>query len=109
MSKRKYWITSLFLLLFTMSISVTVFPCGIINVYGLFGEVITSAIIEDKEQKIDNIKSIKYEKVQTAKGVNIFNVWFEMLTGVVCICFCADLVKLPPEDTIVTLKVRMDN
>ena len=109
MGKKKYWIIRLFLVLFTMSVSVAVLSCGIINVHGLFGEVITSTVTEDKEQGIGNIKSIDHEKVKTVKGVNILNVWFEILLAVVWINFCADLTKLPRGDTIVTLKVRMDN
>lgn len=106
---KKYWIIRLFFILFTVSVSVSVLPCGITNVHGVFGEIVTSAVGEDSEQEIVNIKSIAHKKVQTAKGANILNVWFEILAAVVCIRFCAKLVKLPRGDTIVTLKVRMDN
>lgn len=109
MDKKKYWIIRLFFVLFSMSVSIAILPCGIINVHGLFGEVVTSTVVEDKGKEIVNIKSIDHEKVQTVKGVNILNVWFEILIAVVCISFCANLVKLPRGDTIVTLKVRMDN
>lgn len=106
---KKYWIIRLFFVLFTVSVSATVLPCAIINVHGLFGEIVTSTAVEDKEQKIVNIQSNDHEKVQSVKGVNIPNVCFEILVAVVCISFCADLVNLPRGDTIVTLKVRMDN
>ncbi|MBD5545550.1 MAG: hypothetical protein HDR01_15240 [Lachnospiraceae bacterium] len=109
MGKKKHWIIRLFFVLFAMSVSVAVFPCGIINVHGLFGEVITSTVAEDKEQEIVNIKFIDHERVKTAKGVTILNVWFEILIAVIWISFCANLFKLPRGDTIVTLKVRMDN
>lgn len=109
MDKKKYWMIRLFFVLFVISVSVTILPCGIINVHGLFGEIITSTVAEDKEQEIVNIKSIDHEKVKIAKGVNILNVWFEILIAVVWIRFCANLIKLPRGDTIVTLKVRMDN
>ena len=109
MDKKKYWIIRLFFVLFSMSVSIAILPCGIINVHGLFGEVVTSTVVEDKGKEIVNIKSIDHEKVQTVKGVNILNVWFEILIAVVCISFCANLVKLPRGNTIVTLKVRMDN
>lgn len=109
MDKKKYWIIRLFFVLFSMSVSIAILPCGIINVHGLFGEVVTSTVVEDKGKEIVNIKSIDHEKVQTVKGVNILNVWFEIMIAVVCISFCANLAKLPRGDTIVTLKVRMDN
>ncbi len=109
MDKRKYWIIQLFLVLFTISVSVAGIPCGIINVHGLFGEIVTSTVAEDQEQETVNIKSIDHEKAQTVKGVNIFNIWFEVLIAVVCISFCSNLVRIPRGDTIITFKVRMDN
>lgn len=107
--KKKYWIIQIFLVIFTVSVSASVLPCGIINVHGLFSEVTASTVVEDKEQEVVNIKFTHYKKVQTVKGANIFNIWFEMLAAAVCISFCANLNKLPRGDTIVTLKVRMDN
>lgn len=56
MDKRKYLIIRLFFVLFTMSVSVAVLPSGIINVHGLFGEVTTAAVVEDKDQEIADIK-----------------------------------------------------
>lgn len=109
MGKKKYWIIRLFFVFFTLSVSVAILPCGIINIHGIFGEVIKSIVIEDEEQEVINIRFIRHEKVQTEKGINIFNVWFAILMVVVCISFCANLAKLPRGDTIVTLKVRMDN
>lgn len=109
MDKRKYWVIRLFIVLFTMSVSVAVLPCGIINVHGLFGEVTASTVVEDKDQEVANIKSIYHEKIQKAKSINVFNIWFEILITVICICFLTNLIRLPRSDTIVTLKVRMDN
>lgn len=109
MGRKKYWILRLFFVLFTMSVSVAILPCGTINVHGLFGEVTTHVIVEDKEQDIISIKDVGYKKVQTVKGINILNIWFELLITVVYISFCANLIKLPRGDTIVTLKVRMDD
>lgn len=109
MNKKKYWITQLFFVLFTLSVSTTVLPWGNINVHGIFGEVTSLAIIEDKDQEIENIKPGYNEVVQKIKGVNIINIWFEVLIMVICIRFCANLIRLPRGDTIVTLKARMDD
>lgn len=109
MDKKRHWAIRLFLVFFTISVSVAVIPSGIINIHGLFGEIVTSIAAEDKEQETVHIKSIAHEKVQTIKGVNISNIWFEVLMAVVCIRFCINLIKLPRGDTIVTLKIRMDN
>lgn len=109
MDKKKYWVTWALFVLFSVSVSVAILPCGIINVHGLFGEISTCTVIEDKEQSVVNTRSIEQEKKRTANGVNIFNIWFEFLIAVVCISLSANLENLPRGDTIVTLKVRMDD
>ena len=78
MDKKKYWIIRLFFVLFTISVSVAILPCGIINVHGLFGEVTTYVVVEDKEQEIVSIEDVDHKKVQTVKGINILNIWFEI-------------------------------
>ncbi len=108
MSKKEYWILRLIFALFTMSVSVAILPCGIINVHGLFGEVTTYVVVEDQEQEIVSIKDVEHKKFQTVKNINILNIWFEILITIVCISFCANLIQLPRGDTMVTLKVRMD-
>lgn len=93
MDKKRHWAIRLFLVFFTISVSVAVIPCGIINVHGLFGEIVASTAAEDKEQETVHMKSINYGKIQAVKGVNIFNSWFEVLMAVVCIRFCINLIK----------------
>ena len=109
MDKKKYWVTRILFVLFSVSVSVAILPCEIINVHGLFGEITTYTVIEDKEQSIVNTRSIEHEKNRTANGVNIFNIWFEFLIAVICISLYDNLENLPRGDTIVTLKVRMDD
>ena len=43
-------IARLFVLFFSVSISVAVLPCGIINTHGLFGEI-TSSVVTDGEEE----------------------------------------------------------
>ena len=49
MENKKRWLLRLFILLFSVSVSATVLPSGIVNVYGLFGEITSSAVTEDKD------------------------------------------------------------
>lgn len=49
MEKKKRWLIRLFILLFSTSVSVAVLPIGIVNVYGLFGEITASSVTEDKD------------------------------------------------------------
>ena len=80
MDKKKYWIIRLFFVLFTISVSVAILPCGIINVHGLFGEVTTYVVVEDKEQEIVSIEDVDHKKVQTVKVINILNIWLSLLS-----------------------------
>ena len=43
------------------------------------------------------------------KGINIYNIWFEVLICVICMIYIQYIFRLPREDTIITFKVRMDN
>ena len=80
MDKKKYWIIRLFFVLFTISVSVAILPCGIINVHGLFGDVTKYVVVEDKEQEIVSIEDVDHKKVQTVKGINILNIWLSLLS-----------------------------
>lgn len=101
-------IARLFILLFTVSVSVTVLPCGIINTHGLFGEV-TSSTVTDYEEDSSFIENRVHEKRNQIQGINIYNLWFEIWICVVLIIFIQYMFRLPRGDTIVTFKVRMDN
>ena len=46
MKNKHHWMIRLFILLFSISISVTIVPCGVVNIYGALGEVYSSATIE---------------------------------------------------------------
>lgn len=106
---KKYWFMRLLFVLFTLSVSVTVIPCGVVNVQGLFGEITSSVIVEEQDWVRDDI-SFKYsEKVKKVKGINVINSWFELLVSVMCICAVAYMIRLPRGDTIVLLKIRMDD
>lgn len=107
MDKKKQLLTRLFILLFSISISVAVIPCGLINIYGLFGEVKAQMITQDDENEI--IERHIANKVEKLKGINIFNKWYELWIMVVCLVFIVYCSRLPRRDTIVTLKVRMDD
>lgn len=109
MNLKKYLVMRWFLMLFTLSVSVAILPCGIANAHGLFGEITASIVVEDREQEIVDIESRQQEKYQKWKGINIINVCFECLIIVTCISFWAKQCKLPPKGTIITQKVRMNN
>lgn len=47
MKEKKQWLIRLFIILFSVSVSVAVLPFGIINAHGLFGEITSSTITND--------------------------------------------------------------
>ena len=51
MNNKKHWIIHLFIMLFTISISVAIVPCGVVNVYGALGEVYSSVTVKPEKQK----------------------------------------------------------
>lgn len=107
MNSKKKFLVRLFLLLFTVSISTSVLPGAMVQARGLFGEVTASAA-QEQEQVAEH--SYRQQiRPQQSKGCNIYNLWFLLSVGVVWICRRAHLCKLPREDTIIGLKVRMNN
>lgn len=109
MIKEKHWLFRLFILLFTFSVSCSVLPCEMINTYGVFGTVISSAIIEEQKEKMAEIFAVVTKSKKDVKGINVFNPWFILAALIVVMQFASYRYKFPQEDTIVTLKVRMDN
>ena len=107
MKRENHWMIRFFILLFSISVSVAIIPCGVVNVYGALGEVYSSITIEvEKETQL--VKAEVY-KARKEKGINVYNVWFLLCVIVLYIAFIEYSIRLPRGDTIVTLKVRMDN
>ena len=102
MKEKKQWLIRLFIILFSVSVSVAVLPCGIINTHGLFGEITSSTITSDDDNSSFQ-ESRVLENRKQIKGINIYNIWFEVLI------YIQYIFRLPREDTIITFKVRMDN
>ncbi|MBR1856351.1 MAG: hypothetical protein IJ803_04690 [Oribacterium sp.] len=88
MENKKRWLLRLLILLFSVSVSATVLPSGIANVYGLFGEITSSAVIEEKDSEIVDEKQI-YELAKKVKGINVYNIWFEVWICNICRIFVA--------------------
>ena len=107
MKKENHWMMCLFILLFSISVSVAIVPCGVVNVYGALGEVYSSITIEAEEET--QLVKAEVSKVRKEKGINIYNVWFVLYVIVLYIAFIEYSIRLPRGNTIVTLKVRMDH
>ena len=88
MKEKKQWLIRLFIILFFVSISVAVLPCGIINTHGLFGEITSSTITNDDDNSSFQ-ESRVFENRKQIKGINIYNIWFEVL-------ICLDFLEKTP-------------
>ena len=108
MHNKKQILLRWFILLFTVSVSVAIIPGSVYLVLGLFGEVKSSTITEDGNFHGESAQRTN-TYFQKNKGINIINIWYELLYGIMFMIFIMYKYKLPGEDTIVTLKVRMDN
>lgn len=108
MKKWHSFFLRMFILLFTLSISITIIPCNSINILGLFGEVKSSTVSEDNNY-IEELDKQNYAKSYKYKGINIINIWYELWCSIVCMIFILYINKLTRGDTIATLKVRMDD
>lgn len=108
MNKKDRFFLRLFILFFTVSVSVTIIPYGSICVLGLFGELKSSIVTEDNNivEEVEKQVDIQSHK---CKGINIINIWYKLWCSIICLIFVMYMGKLLRGDTIVTLKVRMDN
>lgn len=108
MNKKHHFLMRLFILLFTVSVSVTILPCSSIYTLGLFGEVKSSTVTEDNKF-LEELEKQAYTETCKYKRINIINIWYELWCSILCMIFALYVGKLPRGDTIITLKVRMDN
>ena len=105
---QKILMKKLFIFLFSVSVSITVLPSGLLNTYGLFGEITSSTATRDEDSKISEERQV-FENRKQVKGVNVYNIWFEIWLCIIYMIFSAYMLRLPRGDTIITLKVRMNN
>lgn len=108
MSHKNKMFCKLFSIFFTLSVSLTVIPCGLINIHGLFGELKSTIVTEDGQTGKEELASIAKQRL-CVSGENIYNIWFVLSVIVTYLIFDLYRLKLPQEKTIVTLKVRMDD
>lgn len=97
-----------FIILFTLSISVTEMPCGLMLTHGLFGEVKTATATAESRTDREEL-SARQRADNIVKGENRYNIWFEIAPVLIFLVYLKYGLRLPRGETIVTLKVRMDN
>ena len=106
---KKNFMLRLFIVLYTISVSTTIMPCGIVNIHGLFGELKSSVVAEESRPLVEETEKQVLAKENRVKGTNIFNAGLYIVIIILCLIFRLYAKSLPPENTIVTFKVRMNN
>ena len=104
--KLKCLLIRLFIVLFTVSISIAIIPSGILFLQGLFGEV-KIAVAEDREtaqEQHDKQQNIKLEET-----IRVFNIWLLIIIEILVLRFIIHSLKAPPHQTLVSIRVRMDD
>ena len=109
MEKSRYCLFHWFLFLFLLSVSVSAFPCTVVNSLGLFGEVKASVVICEEREEAAEASVRRNQESRQVKGIRIFNIWFMLSALILYFSYVQYESGLPEKDTIVTLKVRMDN
>lgn len=97
--KKKRILIRLFTVFFAVSVSAAGLPCGIVNAYGLFGEVKAFAVTKEWQEQ-EKEATVREVKTAYAKGINLFNIWFELLGVLVCLIAAVYMIKLPEGRTI---------
>ncbi|MBP3460152.1 MAG: hypothetical protein J6K58_13160 [Lachnospiraceae bacterium] len=97
------------ILLFTVSVSMTVVPCHAVNSHGLFGEITAFSVSEtETESEVRSVSGSEHEAVRS-KGRNVFQIYFLLIALIVVFIWLDHVRELPVKETIVTLKIRMNN
>lgn len=98
----------LFLLLFTLYVTVPIISYSYVPSYGLFGELKFLVVANENKEEILEVSSrIIVQRKQ--KCNNIFNLWLLVLVYISCLRLLTRSIKFSKIDTIVTEKIRMNN
>lgn len=106
--KNNHCLMRLFLLLFTLYVTVPIISYTYVLSYGLFGELKSLVVANENKEEILEVSSrINVQRKQ--KGNNIFNLWLLVLAYITCLRLLTRSNKFKKIDTIVTKKIRMNN
>ena len=108
MNRKENFLLRLFLIFFTVSVSAAVIPCGIVTAYGLFGEARTSVVTEDGRAGTEEVVSV-VKLVRAVRQARLYSVWLMADVLILSRIHATRGMRLPGRDTLVALKVRMND
>ena len=108
MSRKENFLLRLFLIFFTVSVSAAVIPCGIVTAYGLFGEAGTSVVTDEGSVDAEEVSPV-VKSVRAARQARLYPVWLVADVLILCRIHPARGMRLSGRDTLVALKVRIND
>lgn len=99
-------ILKMYIVLFTLSVSVAAIGGGAAVSFGLHGEIRKIVVRENEDIHEQHVIKQKDIAEETAR---CYNEWLLMVPGIIMFCFLIYAGKLPPKRTLVSIHVRMDN
>lgn len=108
MSRKENFLLRLFLIFFTVSVSVAVIPCGIVTAYGLFGEARASVVTKEGRAGAEEVAPV-VKSVRAARQARLYPARPVADVLILCRIHPACGTRLPGRDTLVALKVRMND
>lgn len=98
------------LFLFTCSISFAVIPGTSAFTHGFFGETVLVSVSETKSQTMIQDRFNKSDVLREKSLVKMEqNLWLILVIAILFLIYSHYPLQLPPFQTIVSLKVRMDD
>lgn len=100
--------------LFTINVSISVLPGGIVQSYGLFGELLSVSVAENQESGI-RAKAVKgksdkrYKTIINKEQQRVQYVWPLLAIIILSILYLQYWLTFSNYETPVVLKVRMNN
>lgn len=110
MNRKNKTIFNLFIILFATFISVPACSSTIISSYGILGEVKSILVCENMVQTEEQEHKVyKYNNIESIKIIQVFNIWLLILAIVLSKKYAIFFLRLPVKETLVSMRVRMDN
>ena len=108
MSRKENFLLRRFLIFFTLSVSVAVIPCGIVTAYGIFGEARTFVVTEEGSAGAEEVAPV-VKSARAVRQARLYPVWLLVDVLILCRIHPACGMRLPDSDTLVAIKVRMND
>lgn len=109
MNRKKQTAFRLFVVLFMIFIFAPASSSTIILSYGLLGQVKSVLVSENQVQIQEQKNKADQNNIESQKDIQIFNIWLLILAIILYIKYALYGLRLPRKNTLVLMKVCIDN